>query len=448
MYVLWNAMKNLGRNKGRNILMAVIIFAIIFVTVISIMINTATTSIIEDYKKRFGSEAYIKEDYQMMQELYDEGIDPERPSAKQKLDYRNSDLLQGSFYYSSMDIMLRDLHGYDEDGNPPPRFIEGGNTDIFLDGNASINATSNITKFFMFKEHKIVEGRMFENLDECIISDDLAELNNLSVGDTIKFDSIIKSRPMTHQLTISGIYHDSRTPIEKGQRYKVAVLNEANAIFISIETVANMEMVDQTVLMSIFYLKDRTLLADFESELREKGLPDYMKLVTDEDGYKRIVGPVEDLTKTSTTFLVAVFVLGSLIILILSALAIRERKYEIGVLLAMGMKKGKMAVGLLCESIVITGVCLLLGLGLSTMAAQPVADYLLEDQIEFSQDSQDIPLYTGPVIEDAYVLEAHLDQIALSQIAVVTLVITLASSLVGILYITRYQPMRILSERD
>jgi len=54
MYIFTNALKNIARNKGRNILMGAIILAIIVTTVISLIINTASVSMIEDYKTRFG----------------------------------------------------------------------------------------------------------------------------------------------------------------------------------------------------------------------------------------------------------------------------------------------------------------------------------------------------------------------------------------------------------
>jgi putative ABC transport system permease protein len=55
MYILQKKIKNVVRNKGRNILLGAIIFAIIVTTVISLIINTASGSIIEDYKARFGA---------------------------------------------------------------------------------------------------------------------------------------------------------------------------------------------------------------------------------------------------------------------------------------------------------------------------------------------------------------------------------------------------------
>lgn len=54
-------------------------------------------------------------------------------------------------------------------------------------------------------------------------------------------------------------------------------------------------------------------------------------MTTDEAGYQRIVDPVEGLSKITNTFLIVVLVLGSAILILLSTLAIRERKYDISV---------------------------------------------------------------------------------------------------------------------
>ena len=62
MYIFTNALKNVMRNKGRNILMGAIILAIIVTTVISLIINTASGAIIEDYKTQFGTRVFINPD--------------------------------------------------------------------------------------------------------------------------------------------------------------------------------------------------------------------------------------------------------------------------------------------------------------------------------------------------------------------------------------------------
>jgi len=49
-------------------------------------------------------------------------------------------------------------------------------------------------------------------------------------------------------------------------------------------------------------------------------------------GYQKVVGPVEGLKKISLTFMIIVLIFGAMILMLLSSIAIRERKYEIGVL--------------------------------------------------------------------------------------------------------------------
>ncbi|MCG4735229.1 FtsX-like permease family protein, partial [Casaltella massiliensis] len=53
---------------------------------------------------------------------------------------------------------------------------------------------------------------------------------------------------------------------------------------------------------------------------------------------------------------------GGSILVLISILAIRERKYEIGVLRAMGMKKGKVALGLIFETLSMIFISLSIGL--------------------------------------------------------------------------------------
>ncbi len=164
------------------------------------------------------------------------------------------------------------------------------------------------------------------------------------------------------------------------------------------------------------------------------------------------------LSNITNTFLVVVLALGSMILILLSVLSIRERKYEIGVLRAMGMKKRKVAFGLLTESIVITMACLVLGLGIGSAVSQPMADSMLQNQIEIAEQNQnanggsnggattldDIINPAKPLSE----VSIQIDSTAVLKISVIALILAGVSSLVGIMYITKYEPIKILSERN
>jgi putative ABC transport system permease protein len=80
------------------------------------------------------------------------------------------------------------------------------------------------------------------------------------------------------------------------------------------------------------------------------------------------------MSNASVTFMVVVLILGAITLALLSYMAVRERKYEVGVLRAMGLERRKIAFGMITESIMIAAMCLVIGLGLGSAMAQPIAD--------------------------------------------------------------------------
>jgi putative ABC transport system permease protein len=127
----------------------------------------------------------------------------------------------------------------------------------------------------------------------------------------------------------------------------------------------------------------------------------------------------------------------------------------------MGMKKGKVALGTAMEMFIITGFCLVIALTAASFAAQPVADSLLADQIAVAEQSEtdsgglipgSIFVINGSTTEDAVEplseLDVSITPSAIAQISLVALVIAALSSAVGTAYVMRFEPMRILSERN
>lgn len=176
-----------------------------------------------------------------------------------------------------------------------------------------------------------------------------------------------------------------------------------------------------------------------------------------------IVGPVEGLKSVAVTFMIVVLVLGGLIIALLSSMAIRERKYEIGVLRAMGMKKSRVAFGLWAESLILTGVCLAVGLGAGTLLAQPITDFLLSGQAEAAAGNDATNQQAGgmgmgmgnPMVGGTQSDAKPLSDLAVSltptttvQIALVALLLATLAGLMALSRITKYEPIKILSERN
>lgn len=66
--------------------------------------------------------------------------------------------------------------------------------------------------------------------------------------------------------------------------------------------------------------------------------------------------------------------------MVLNIYHIRERKYEIGVLAAIGMNKRRIALQFICEILIVTLMAIMLGCGIGAAASVPLTNTLLQTQ--------------------------------------------------------------------
>lgn len=188
------------------------------------------------------------------------------------------------------------------------------------------------------------------------------------------------------------------------------------------------------------------MLADFNKEVHQKGLRDIYVMQTNESTYHEVVKPLEGASRTVGVITLIVFFAGSLIFVLLALLAIRERKYEIGVLRAMGMKKANVALGLVYESILMIALCLMIGLPAGAAASQPVTNALLDNQMRRSEEYKENSFYGDTGTMPAQI-EVSLSLTAVAKVSAAAVVIAILSCSVGVIYIIRYEPMKNFSER-
>jgi putative ABC transport system permease protein len=480
MYILKNAIKNIARNKGRNILVGLVLTAIIASTVVGLVINNTASAVISDYRTRFGSRVRITTDTEMFLHIHDlpRGtpvmpwviLPPEQVIAfaqsQYLLRYNITAMASvGNDYITAIGeeflaeaALIAPLPEFGDDEVWPKFRILGGVWDEFETG-----------------ERVLFEGRMPQADGEALIGQELAELNGFVVGDVITLTSYSRGRDedmpvlVSHTLAITGIFWDF-TEVATGS---IGIdinfhLNRRNEILTTADTLIDSaaEHPDprafRTIILNpVYYLRDPAYLPYFEAELREKGLDDWLILTTDEAAFNAIVEPVEGLRSILFTFVIIVLGLGVIILILVSSIAIRERKYEVGVLRAMGMKKGKVVRGLLYEMGALTVICLMLGLVAGTIAAQPVADNLLQQQVEIVERAAP-PVPTGFELMDRLVMgpmnapegeplseiNVGLGIEAVLQIAAVAVLLAFVSSAIGLVNIMRYEPIKILMERN
>lgn len=221
----------------------------------------------------------------------------------------------------------------------------------------------------------------------------------------------------------------------------------------------------------------------FQDEVKEMGLSDdYTVSSSDLTSYEESLEPLQHLSEYAGYFLMVILAIGAVILIVLHIFAIRERKYEIGVLAAIGMKKWKIAVQFLTESLCITFCALIIGAGIGAVSSVPVTNHLLAQQIESSssfgqeqwfgretgaQGSTEAPEQPGgskekaeaPEVSNAggpgfaqaanYVssISSATDMQVILEMMGIGILLTLISGCTALIFIMRYDPLKILSNR-
>lgn len=218
----------------------------------------------------------------------------------------------------------------------------------------------------------------------------------------------------------------------------------------------------------------------FAKEVYDLGRSDeYTVSSSDLTAFENSLAPLETLSTTAMWFFVIVLIVGGIILVTLNIFNLRERKYEVGVLTAIGMKKSKVSLQFLTEIFIVTFIAIIIGTIIGASVSVPVTNALLENQITSSQTSQDnlnqkfgfdnndnlgnaqnpepnMNADDNSGKPDRFGLEAtdYVDSVSsatdiyvIMQLIGIGLFLTVISSLAALISIMRYEPLKILSDR-
>lgn len=251
--------------------------------------------------------------------------------------------------------------------------IEGINAYAYIDGVANETIT-------------IKEGESFDedSVDSAMISYEFAELNSLSVGDTFKIKNIYTESSV--ELTVIGIYDSSDARAD------------ANTIYMNTETAAKFLCEDDyndgnfDVENVNFYMNNSDLADEFVekinvefTELAENNL----KVAVDTSEYDSVASSIESVGGFADTILIIVIVAAVIIITLIVSINVKDRRYEIGVLMSLGASK-KNVIGQIVTELLIVGT---LGFTLAsvtgTVFAGNLGDAILTSQTASSNEQSE-----------------------------------------------------------
>ena len=465
------------------------------------LMGSASSLTLEEYQKY--AEASTVQDFYYTLTTYFNGSENFSPVSDETEDSESDGELNGSL---------------EEENSGRPSGFPGGMGggimgSMFSSGDFTIIGYSSDSAMtaFINGNASIVDGSMFEQGTSeliCVISEELAMYNELAVGDTV----IITNPSLeteSYTLTISGIYTSSENNDFSMSMFG-ASQDPANRIYMSaaaLQTVLDASEENSTTitndygreseskitgtLSATYSFADTESYYAFETEVRTLGLSeDYTVSSSDVSAYEKSLAPLDTLSTMAGWFLIVILIIGGVILVVLNIFNVRERKYEVGVLTAMGMKKWKVAAQFMCEILVITMIAVILGAGIGAVSSVPVTNALLEGQVE-SQNSQQSQMEQnfgrpgdfgggfpggnmggmpggmpsdfpddigggknpfGDMFEGAanYITEVDsaMNLTVVFQMIGVGLLLTLVASAASVLFIMRYDPLKILANRD
>lgn len=520
MYLLKNAGVNLLRSKGRTFLIGMILFIISCSTCLGLSIRqaaeharenalnnlTITGQITLDRSSLMENMNNSKEDSSFDKSSFHDQMTSLGSLTIDELEtYAKAQSVRSFYYTNSISVDgTNDLEpvsntdsfaSTNEDFNPSNAPQGGGRfrDSMGTQGDFTIigYSTDEAMDSFLDGTCTLTEGNMFEegtsSLD-CIISNELATYNSLAVGDSIQIANPNRSEE-TYSLTIVGIYKNTQSTVnQQGIMGGFATgTDHSNQIYMSAAAVSNMiedsnkqatVSVDETTgiesttalssqLNGTYTFDSLASYEAFSEEVYEMGLDErYTVTSPDIQQFEQSLLPLENLSQMALYFLLLILFIGAVILIVLNIFSTRERKYEIGVLTAIGMKKWKVALQFLYETLIITLVSVMLGATIGGATALPVTNSLLSSSIESqSEQMQEHSQAFGremqgsetpdqksqpknPMTQYVDSVSQAMDVTVFLQLLALGFFLTILSSAASMFFIMRYDPLKILTSRD
>ena len=245
---------------------------------------------------------------------------------------------------------------------------------------------SSLDTRFLNGTYKLEEGRHIKADDSyvALISKELADKNNLSVGDTIEFITETDIDITDTTFKIIGIFSGTE--------------GMSKSAITPSDIPANLGYIDMNSLSELYdsegydFLDVYTHTPEEAKELMEtiKNLPEVKgKTFTfnlNSEDFDLVSTPLSSFGSMVDTTVFILTIIGVLIVVLLLVLWTRGRKKEIGILLAVGRSKVEIVGQFLTENILITFLSMIVSAGLSIIFADKIGAYIIQKAGESTTD--------------------------------------------------------------
>ncbi len=246
--------------------------------------------------------------------------------------------------------------------------------------------------FFTRKAFQLVEGRHIKEGDDhvVLISTAIAEKNALKLGDTITVQCCYDSGNYPDvSLTIIGIY-----AYEADNEFNTTSTDKRNRLIIDHK--AMQEIMQRDVIQYDngvdFYVDDPREMEKIASQIKALDLDwDSFTLTMDNSAYEAVASPLTAMQNLIVWLIVGCVAVSVGILVLILSMWIKQRRYETGILLSVGISKSRIILQYTIEVLMIAVVAFGLSFFASNFISQGASD-LIFHQVSESQPMPEIEL--------------------------------------------------------
>lgn len=279
---------------------------------------------------------------------------------------------------------------------------------------SSYTATLSSEKCSKFQNgtYKLTDGRHITPDDKhaCLISKELADYNNLSVGNQIQMYSL--DADAISEFEIVGIFDGTEG-------------TSGNALTVD-EIPANCGYIDYATMFEIWedelngyqqltiYVEDPVSIQNVYDKL--SALPELkgktLKLSIDTNEYDIVSTPLESMQKLMNTIILIISIVSIIILALLLTIWIRGRKKEVGILLSIGKSKANIMLQIFTETFIVAIISFTASVPFSNLISKKAGMFLVS-KVTTGATNLDVQ------IDAAYLLPLSLIGILLITVAVI-----------------------------
>lgn len=471
-----NALLSLKKNIGKTILLFVIIVVITNLVIAGLSIQSATKKSMDQIRSSLGNDVTLSVDFRNMikNRKPSEAVSNETSLTTTMVDsLKDLKYVKNYNYQISTSANSNSISAVETASDNSNNQPEQASNQV--DFTISANTTMKYLDSFTNNNYKLTKGRLLttkdQNTNNCVIETNLASDNDLSVGDTFTITTTINDETITQELTIVGIYEIQSTNEIGSAHFN----NPVNTIYTDLSIGQTLTGSSENITSAIYYLDDPENAEAFVELAKKKSDIDFDTFSLDANNrlYQQNASSLESMQSFAKMFVWIVVIAGSAILCLILALIIRNRYYEIGVLLSLGQSKVKIIAQQLIEVGLIAVVAFVISLGTGQLTShymgnmlesssssnvmqmgqkgdQPNDNQNQSDSNQQKNNTQTKENFLGNMIQGPsnQELDVSITGENVIQLAGVTAAICIVSIAVPAAYVLRLTPRQILSRKE